>query len=155
MSDVFDPEVFMNQTIDSPMSIDWELPPEGYFQAMVDDFDTSEKFFRRGSSDKGPWVIFNCPFSILDPAVLAKLGRDKVVVRGGWFLEFDGAALSTDKSKNVMIGRLRNALGQNSGTWSLPMLKGAGPVMVQVKHRADKNDPEKKYAEVVNVAPVR
>lgn len=68
----------------------------------------------------------------------------------------DGAALpplASGKNKNIRLGNLREALGQNSAPWSFRMLDGAGPIPnVKVKHVADKTDPEKVYPEVAAVS---
>lgn len=155
-NETFDPDVFMQQTVDAPMATDYLLCPEGYFQAMVDDFE-NDKAFASGEKDGRRWVKLNVPFSIQDPGVLAALGRDKITVRGSWFIDFEegSSAPSTKPGTNVLLGRLRSALNQNSGPWNFSMLKGAGPVTVRVKHRADSRDSSKVYAEVVDVAPVR
>lgn len=61
--------------------------------------------------------------------------------------------LASGKNKNVKLGALREALGQNSAPWSFRNLDGAGPIPnVKVKHVADKRDAEKVYAEVAAVS---
>ena len=54
-------------------------------------------------------------------------------------------------NKNVKLGRLREALGQNKNgqAWSFGMLKGAGPIKVSIE--PDKKNPED-YSRVVKVA---
>ena len=154
----FDADAFMNQQVDAPLDTVIAQCPEGEYRAMIDDFD-NEKAFRTFTSEKNQrdFTVFTPPFVIQDDAVAATLGRDKVsVFHKGIFLDFDAnGGLDTSKGKNVDLGRLRDAVGQNvPGPWSFSQLKGAGPVMVRVVHEADRNDPEKKYARVTRVVKI-
>jgi hypothetical protein len=154
----FDPDVFMQQTVDNPMDTVIRQCPEGEFPAMIDDFEAAKAFrtFDKKEGD-GTFTVFSPPFVIQDEAVKAELERDKVVVyHKGMFVDIgpDGG-LDTAKGKNVDIGRLREAVGQNApGNWGFGQLKGAGPVMVKVVHEPDKADPEKKYARVTKVTRI-
>jgi hypothetical protein len=158
----FDPDTFMNQTVDAPKGDTvMQQCPEGEFRAMIDDFDSNA--FRSGEAGEQaknpgkPYTIFSPGFVIEDAAVAQMLGRDKVVVgHKGMFLDFaaDGS-LDFGKGKNVDLNRLRDAVGQNvAGPWSFANLKGAGPVMVKVVHEPDRKDPEKKYAKVTRVTKI-
>lgn len=133
----FDASSFMEQTIDAPMSTEVEQVPEGEYRAMIDDFDASA--FRTFTSQKNgkDFTIFSPPFILQDDALAAKLGRERLVVyHKGMFLDFDDkGGLDTSKGKNVQLGQLRDATGQNAGgPWGFGQLKGAGPVMVKVSH---------------------
>lgn len=158
--DTFDPDVFMNQTVDSALETDYRMCPEGVYQAMIDDF-TREAFGLAKWTDKNDGSprsqpTFNCPFVILDEKAKAEVGREKVLVEARMFLDMNGAQLDTGPNKNVLLGRIRNAVGQNSsGSWTPSQLRGSGPLMVTVKHEPDRKDPAKKYARVTNVAPCR
>lgn len=159
----FDPSTFMNETIDAPKGdTTIQQCPEGEFRAMIDDFD--ENAFRNfdakeGSKSAGKnFTVFQPMFVIQDAAVQAELEREKVSVpHRGIFLDFDSSgALDFSKGKNVDLNRLREAVGQNeAGQWNFSMLKGAGPVMVQVKQIADKDDPEKKFSKVTKVVAIK
>lgn len=154
----FDANNFMQQTVDAPMDTTIQQCPEGEFTAMIDDIDP-EKAFRSGTSEKSgkDWASFVPKFVIQDPAVAAALGREKVTVdHKGIFLDVgpDGG-LDTGKGKNVDLGRLREAVGQNNDAgWTFGKLSGAGPVIVKVVHEPDRKDPEKKYAKVTRVAKI-
>lgn len=158
----FDPTAFLNQTVDAPVGdTTIQQCPEGEFRAMIDDFDANA--FRQAEGKEGgnsagkTFTIFQPLFVIQDAAVQAELDRDKVSVpHKGIFLDFgpDGA-LDFGKGKNVDLNRLRDSVGQNTaGQWGFAMLKGAGPVMVQVRHVPDKTDPEKKFAKVTKVVAI-
>jgi hypothetical protein len=153
----FDPDTFMEQSVDGPMDTQVKQVPEGEYRAIIDDFDV-EKAFRTFTSNKNgkDYTVFSPPFVIQDDAVAADLGRDKVsVFHKGMFIDFnDAGGIDTSSGKNVDLGKLRDAVGQNKGPWKFTMLKGAGPVMVKVAHDTDKDDPSKKYARVVRVVKI-
>lgn len=156
----FDAKAFMAQKVTAPMSTEREKVPEGQYRAMI---DAGEGWieFASGEIGKGErageqWVSANIRFLIQDEAVKAELGRDKVIVRKKIFLDLDKAGgLDVAKGRNVELGALREAVNQNNDkAWSIEKLEGAGPVMVEVTHRADPNDSSKSYVEVGKTARV-
>lgn len=155
----FDPNVFMEQTIDTPLEHLRELCPEGEYRMSIDDFSFDEKTFRPIIRKDGTEAtILRLPMVVQDDAVKAKLGRDKVVVyfRDLWLDFKPGTSeLDTGPNKNVDLGAIRKALGLETGAVFAP-LRGAGPLLGRVRHRSiDENDPERKIAEVVRVVPMR
>ena len=86
------------------------------------------------------------------------MGRDKVVVFKQFILDIDeNGALDTGKNKNIDLGRVQTAVGQqNDKPWSISKLRGAGPVMVKVVHidfeRKDKT--KGKRAEIERVVRI-
>lgn len=165
MSDdqVFDPTQFMAQNVDAAFATDFQICPETEAQAMIDDFD--EKAFNlvkwndKDSGEPRSATQFSCPFVIQSEEVKATMHRDKVVVPAKMFLDTDAnGQLSSAPDRNVMLGRIRAAVNQNTPGWNFSHLKGAGPVMVKVTHRSykDKSSGEmRKTAEVTRVAPIR
>lgn len=165
-TETFDAGAFMQSTVDQPMATEYELCPEGTFQAMVFNFDETaiekvdfeyQKGPRRG--EPGTMVKFNCPFNIQDPAVLAQMERDMVIVEWQMILDRNAqGGLDWGKGKNVKLGQLRAALGQNNaGVWNIAQLVGAGPLMVKVVHETfkRKDGTTGTAARVVSVAPLR
>lgn len=155
----FDPDTFMNQTVDQPFSTEAELCPEGEFPALVDSFDG--KAFRQiewkdkesGADRSSP--MLSLPWVIQDENVKATLERTKVVVPQDMFIDMRDGHLDWAKGKNTDLGRIRTALRQNEpGPWTFAMLQGAGPAMVRVKHIPDKANPERKRAKVVAVTRI-
>ena len=167
MSDTsFDAAQFMQATIDQPMETEYQLCPEGTFQAMVADFDEKavdriEFTYKQGpkAGQPGSMVKFNCPFSIQDASVLAQLGRESVQVEWQMILDVDDMGrLDFGKDRNVRLGQLRSAVNQNQpGPWGVFNLRGAGPVMVKVVHETfqRKDGSEGKAARVSRVAAIR
>lgn len=140
----FDPDSFMQQNVDAPMATSVRLIPEKEYPAMIGDF-TSEAFqqidftYKKGkrAGQPGTMTKFSIPFILQDEAVKADLGREELVVYCELNLDIDPAtgALDFGPDKNVRLGQLRQAVGQNAaGPWSPASLKGAGPLMVAVKH---------------------
>jgi len=154
---MFDPATFMNQTVNTPLDTNVWIPPEGDYRAMIDDFGPDD--FRTFTSEKNSkdYTVFSPPFVLQAPELLAASGRDKITVyHKGMFIDVDAAGgLDTSKGKNVDLGRLREAVGQNNQTgWTFNNLKGAGPVMVHVIHESDKNDSDRKYARISRVVKI-
>lgn len=153
---MFNADKFLNSTIAGASSTVVLVCPEGEWKAFVDDGDKAIQF-RDGnpSTNLSPQCVVL--FAITgDQQPNQFLKRDKVLVPLTCWLDLDeaGEGLDMNEGKNVGLGRLRRALGQNDGTWNPMMMKGKGPVIIKVGQRADKNDPSVKYAEVTRVAAI-
>lgn len=162
----FDAAQFMQSTVDQPMETEYQLCPEGTFQAMIGDFnqDAVERIdftYQKGprAGQPGSMVKFNLPFSIQDPAVLAQMQRENVQVEYQLILDTNELGqLDWGKDRNVKLGQIRAAVNQNQpGPWNLFQLRGSGPLMVKVSHESfkRKDGTEGKAARVVRVAPIR
>lgn len=162
----FDADSFMTQTVDGELDTVVQQVPEGDYRAIIGEFD-SEKGFRTFTSQKEgknfgkEYTVFQPPFVLQDDPRLAELkaarGLDEVVVyHKGMFLDLsDQGGLDVSKGKNVDLGKLRDAVGQNQQPgWKFTDLIGAGPVMVHVVHEGDKNDDTKKFARVSRVVKI-
>lgn len=153
----FNADSFLNQTVEGPLSTSVTPCPEGEYKAMIDDSDKWLAFSNGTSSKSGDeWNKANILFNILDDGVRTLLKKEKVLVPMQCFLDVTPlGTMDTGEGKNVSIGRLRAAAGQNEDPqWSLGKLKGYGPLMVKVTQRADPKDPTIKYAEVSRIAKI-
>jgi hypothetical protein len=141
----FDPDVFMSAEVSAPMETTYTPVAEGEYLAAIDDIKV------RKAKDS---VICDVTWLIMDDALKASMGMDRITVRQSVFLDVEASgALQLGPNKNVQLGKLRAALGQNgSGPWSFAQLKGAGPVKITVGVRPDRDDPEKKYNDVKKIA---
>lgn len=161
----FDADAFMQRTVDQPLETDYKMCPVGEYPATIDDF-TSEAIqqfnfdYKQGPRAGQPGVMtkFNCPFVINDPAIAQQLGRDKVVVEKQITLDLgpDGG-LDWGVNKNVELGRLRQAAGQNQpGPWQIGKLKGVSGLMVKVEHTqfTRKDGTKGERAEVTRVTRI-
>lgn len=140
MSGMFNPETFLNQTTDTSFETRRTPVPENEYIAVVDDIK-----FRSAKES----IILDVFWLIDDAALAAKMGLPKVTVRQSIFLDItsDGR-FETGPNKNIGLGRLREALGQNTGAWAPMQLKGAGPVKLVVINRPDDKDATIIYDDV-------
>jgi len=155
----FDPDAFINQTTEGPMSVQITQAPEGEWQAVVstdgelkDWFGTAEWEDRKTGEHKSAPTC-EIPIEITDQRAKDLIKRDKITTRYRMFLDLtpDGK-LDASEGKNVKLGALRAAVGQNGPQpWNFGMLRGAGPFLARVKQNSDKKNPEIKYAEVTRV----
>lgn len=143
----FNPDEFLSgTTLDEPLSTVATPVPEGTYRGQVDNVTA------RRIDGPTPRIICEVTWELLDEAVRAELERDKVTVRQDIWLDLDSnGALDKSKGKNVGLGRLREALGQNEMSgWTFSSMKGQ-MATVRVSHRSDKDDPTIKYAQVARV----
>lgn len=144
----FDADVFMQTAVTGASSTRVEQPDPGEYTAQVDKLD-----FDSFQGKKGPTKTYNklsVTWDITDESVKATLGRDKVTVRQDMFLDLtESGSLDMGKGKNVSLGRLREAVGQNdpSRPWSPTMLQGA-MARVKVEHEVVNGEA---YARVTGV----
>lgn len=150
----FDPDTFMDGDVEGEMDTVIVPVPVGDYQAIIDKVEARQIEGKDGKPDR---VVCDVIWEVHDNAVKELLGRDKVTVKQSlWLDTLDSGALDLGPGKNVGLGKVRAALGQNKPgeKWSLRMLNGAGPAMIKVGHRPDKNDPSVTYAEVKSVGMV-
>lgn len=150
----FDPNLFTQTTNEGELSTDYLTVQESEYPAVV------KNVAARQAKDS---IILDVNWSIDDDAVREFMGRDEVLVRQSVFLEMtDNGTLDMGKGKNVQLGRLRQALGQNTGApWSPNMLEGQCATIF-VTERTVTTDKEgnelpedqwKKYNDVKGVMP--
>lgn len=133
-SAVFDPATFLNTTFSDANATVLVPCPPGEYIAMIDDV----KARAPAKADGSPmldvyWKIDGAQY----PDVKSKTGRDTIRVRQTCFLDFDdNGALSFADGKNVQLGRVRDAVGQNQKgqPWQPAMLKGGG-ALIRVTNR--------------------
>lgn len=145
MSD-FNPDSFLGASFTESTETRILPCPIGDYPATAGDVK-----FRGWSSEKNggsTGVTADITWEITDERVCKQLGRDKVMVRQGIMFTFIPGTETIDQEKaksNIQFGKLRDALGLNSGEFSFAMVAGR-MAMVKVSHRQG-NDGEM-YAEV-------
>ena len=148
---VFDAEAFMAQTTTEEGSTVYATVEEGDYQSIIDKTEP-----RQGTDKNGnPFLVLDVFHEILDEAVRTQLGLTKVIVKQGVFVEFlPNGAIDWSEGKNVKLGRLREAIGQNKpgASWSPSMLPGGGPLMIHVIKRPAKDGSDDVYNEVTKTA---
>lgn len=157
---MFDATAFASTPVEGAHDTTYIVVPEG------DDYtgSISRVDFRNGTNKNGDmWVRAEISFLINDEdgEIREITGRDQNVVRKGIFLDVkDGPngspVLDMAKGKNVALGKIREAAGQNwsNRPWDFSMLVGTGPYRFSVKHRVvtnEETEEETVYAEVGQV----
>lgn len=116
---MFDEDAFMSNTSEGEMSTEYTPVPIGEYSAVVKKVGT-----RSGSGEKGDWAVLDVTWVIDDESIVKLTGMDEPTVRQSIFLDVtDSGGLDYGKGKNIHLGRLREALNQNTGAaWSPTML---------------------------------
>lgn len=146
---VFSPEQFEQMTIDQSFETEWTPIPEGDYIAFIEDI----KFNQFEGRDGRNYFVLNVTYNIQDENLQKELGLDSVRVRDSIFLDVnEDGSLAVGPNKNVRLGQLRAAVGQNKPgeVWSPGMLRGAGPVKVHVTI-SEPNEEGKTYNRVRSI----
>jgi hypothetical protein len=128
MASVFNPETFLNTSFDESFSTARVPVPEGEYVAVIKEIKP------RAAKDK---AVLDVIYGIDDPEVAAVTGFDSPQVRQSIFLDLTPTGgLAIGEGKNIHLGKLREACGQNQKgkAWQPGMLVGQ-VVKVKVAHR--------------------
>ena len=143
----FDPQTFLNVEVEGEMEVRYTPVPEGDYISTIDEIAVREV--------QGGSIVLDVTHLIHDEALAEKMGMDRLTVRQGIFLDIEpDGRIALGPNKNVRLGRLREAVGQNApGPWNFQMLKGAGPLKIAVSISPDKEDETIKYNRVDRTLP--
>jgi len=145
---VFSPESFMSSQFTESLETKFVAVPEGEYPAVVKHVEASTWQSRDGSKSG---LKLDLTWAIDDESVRQATGMAEPQVRQSIMLDLtESGGLATGPNKNVNLGRLRDAVGQNvSGKpWAPPMLSGQ-VARVTVRHRLYEDQI---FAEVKGVA---
>jgi hypothetical protein len=153
----FNPEMFLNITTIDANSTELLQVPEGEYTAVTQGIgpDSFKRFpIKQGERAGQDFYRLDVVWLINDEgkAIEQSIGRAPKVTQGiGLDISKDGT-LEMGKGKNVGLGQLREALGQNAAgrPWSMSQL-GGQVAKIQVKHRLDANSG-RTYIDVTKVA---
>jgi hypothetical protein len=148
-------ETFLNTQTQDSMSTSLDPVPEGEFKAVSEPV-TKDSFsdfkFSKGERAGQTGYRMTLFWKIDDESAGEFNGRK---VRQQFIIDVtaDGNGLDAGKGKNIALGQLRAALGQNVGgqPWHPGML-GSQVAKIKVKQTFDKDDASKVYSEVATVA---
>jgi hypothetical protein len=145
-SSAFDPTAFEAQTSNESLSTSVTPVPENTYPALIKDYKFRE-YTNSKTQEKG--VSCDISYTIIDDtgALRELLGRDPIVTHG-YFCDTvmdpntGKQVLDFGKGKNVWLGKIREAIGQNvpGQPWSLPMIKGAPILIVVIQDPSKTND---------------
>lgn len=118
-----------------PMETKFDTVPGGEYTAMIGSPENGEikNWMRHGQRDDGTvWITLNVPFEIVgEDALKQSIGLNKLTSRATIWLDAENGKLAVGKGKNVTLGQLREALGQNNvPNWEPSMLIGQGPLRI-------------------------
>lgn len=138
----FNAEDLLNTQVSGEMSTKYTPVPEGEWRATI-------KEIKGRATNKGQ-SIMDILWEVTDPQVEAVTGMTNSIVRQSIFLDISpSGGLDVSKGKNIGLGKLRAAVGQNGpGPWSPGMLSGSVAI-IRVEHRHVDEDV---YADVKGVA---
>jgi hypothetical protein len=139
---VFDPDTFMSMSTEEADETKFRPIPEGEYNAVITKIE--------GRTPKGNSIL-DITWAIDDESVRAETGMENPMVRQSLFLDINKeGGLERGANKNVQLGRVRAALGQNNPgqPWSPGMMEGQ-VAKIAVKHRIDGDNT---YSDVKGVA---
>lgn len=118
----FDPDTFLSVTVESELSTETTPIPDGEYTASVKDVSARQS---------GDFMLLDVTWSIDDAALAEHIGIKNPTVRQSCFLDMTAQGnLDIGKGKNVQLGRLREALGQNTPRpWAPGMMIGCVAVI--------------------------
>ena len=151
---MFSPEQFLDMQVTESNDTKAIPVPVGEYTAVAEEVKCRQWQSKKDPSLSG--LTLDIKWSIDDAAVKELLGRDKVTVNQGIMLDLtDAGGLDMGKGRNIGLGRLREALGQNAPgkPWAPGMLVG-GVAKVKVSHSIDKRDNVTINADVKAVLPL-
>jgi hypothetical protein len=149
-SDVFSADDFLNMAVEGIGSLVVTPIPAGNYLALIGQDENSIRFSANDRTDgkPGKYYMLSVTFDLVDDQGTLRAaidGRDPKHTES-YFVDMIDAPgvrpqLDMGKGKNVKLNRLREALGQNTGApWQPSMLRGAGPVQLQLGVQPDKKD---------------
>ena len=148
---VFDPDTFMHQEVEMALETTFTPVDEGEYDAYIDKVEADN-----ANTNDGPKPILKVIYAITNDEVKKQQDTDKPTVKQTLWLDFDKqtGGLSSGLNNNLKLGQVREAVEQNvdGEPWSPTMLAGAGPVVLKVGHRFNKETGEGPYAEVLRVS---
>lgn len=149
MSD-FNSAEFLGETFTESTSTEMVQVPPGTYPAVVKKLDA-----RQGEKEGKTWRAVDITWEIDDATVKQATGMEHPTVRQGVFLDLTEAGqLDFGKGKNVTLGRIRAALGQNDPgkAWSFSQLLGGAATVTVVQEPGKGADAERLFARVKSVA---
>lgn len=133
---MFDPNSFITNETDATFETSFTPLPEDDYRATISDLSADQVGANNTPILRVKWTVDLSN----NPEAMNLLGRESTDVEQTIWLDIaTNGSLEVGPNKNVALGKLRDALGQNDGSpWSPSMLLGQ-VATVQVNHRIDKN----------------
>jgi hypothetical protein len=134
--DAFNVDDFMNMATEANDTV-YPVGPAGTYLGVIEKIELPTG---RTNKQNEPIYPLDITWEITDEKFRAAMGVEgdrKALVRGTVFLDLtmgsDGKKqIDTNKGKNVQLGKIREALGQNVPGWAPGRLVGAGPALLEI-----------------------
>jgi hypothetical protein len=142
---MFNPDDFMNTQTNDTLDTSYAPIPEGEYTAVIDKVEAATV----GTENR---PVLNVYWVIDDQGVKEFTGLDTPSARQTIWLDIGAnGQLEAGKNKNIALGRVRSALGQNTGApWAPTMMQGK-VATVRITHTTNPNTGAI-YANVKDVA---
>lgn len=124
---------FLDTVVTSSNSVEYPVVPEGAYGAYISELKT-----RSGKNkDGGTWSMMDVIWTLTDQEAIEILENPEPKVMQSFFLDFTPeGGLDFAEGKNVKLGRLREALGQNQdGVEWRPMDMYGQNAIIHISHR--------------------
>lgn len=140
---------FLNMAVEGSSSTELPIPEPGEYRAVVTEVGARTFTFKKGDRAGSEGMSLDVTWQIDDEAVKEALGYQPKIRQSVLLDLTPSGGLDMGKGKNVTLGRLRDALGQNQDgrPWAPNMLNGQVAV-VNLQHRID---GDKVYADIKGV----
>lgn len=149
----FNPDTFLSMETANALPSKYTPYPAAEYRANVTDVKGATVKTKNGDKP-----VLTVTFGLLDADnIRSQLGLDanaELTVRRDYWLDLtDGGAWDFGPNKNVQLGQLREALGQNKPgqPWSPLMMRGAGPVLIKVGIGSSEKSPDVEFNTVDRV----
>lgn len=148
--DQFDEEAFLHEVQGEVFETEYSPVPEGEFTMQVK--QGTSKVISGTGKDGNPYKMYTARAVIDSAEARAATNLEAPTARIRFFLDLsESGSLASGKNKNVTLGRLLKATGNDKQGWSYAAIEGV-PFTGQVVHKADKQDATRVFAEVINFA---
>ena len=108
----FDPQQFLDVNLTEANSTQYTPIPEGDYTLVSTEVKARPWTSKDGASSG---MAIDIIYDVDDPHVRELMGRDKVQVKQGLMLDLNpNGGISTEKGRNVNLGRVRDAMGLNT-----------------------------------------
>jgi hypothetical protein len=120
---MFDPDTFLSQSVEGELDTTRPRSEPGEYQATIISTEARSFYSEKKQRD---YFVLDVFWDVDDEAVKAITDQDTNQIRQTIFLDIsDTGGLDMGKGKNIGLGKLREAVGQNqAGPWSPSMLNG-------------------------------
>lgn len=149
--DQFDEEAFLHEVQGDVFDTEYSPVPEGEFVVTVKPGST--KIINGNGKDGRPWRKYTARAVIDSEEARKATNLEAPTARIAFFLDLNeaGSALASGKNRNVDLGRLLKATGNDKAGWTYAAIEGI-PFTGRVQHKPDPRDASRVFADVVAFA---